>query len=158
MRSVRLPPNLLEIPARCFLTCFALPDISIPKLVRAIRQEACYSCTLLRSIDLSNNNNLQEVGDSAFTNCTSLTSIRIRSSSSNLRFGDSVFEDCFSLSIIKVYPWLFLPKLFEATNDDPSFIYKFFHRQISASNLLKKKPKFGWSDDSIVSYRLGNSN
>ena len=127
LRSVRLPPNLLAIPAWCFGLCRALADIFIPKLVRAIRWAAFYKCSNLRSMDLSKNNNLEAVGDEVFGYCHSLTSIVIRSLSSNIQFGNNVFDGCSLLSSIQVYPWHFT-KIFEAMNGDPTFIYKFFHQ------------------------------
>ena len=126
-RGTGWPPNLLAIPAWCFGGCRALADIVIPKLVRAIREAAFYNCSNLRSIDLSKNNNLEEMGVLVFGHCYSLTSIVIRSMSSNIQFGNKVFDGCSLLSSIQVYPWHFT-KIFEAMNGDPMFIYKFFHQ------------------------------
>ena len=125
LRFVRLPPSLLAIPACCFAECLALTDIPIPKSVRKIGGWSFAFCKNLRSMELSDN--IDELGRTSFFNCKSLEQIIIRSSSSNLRFGDDVFDSCPLLSTIKVYPWHF-PKIFEAMNNDPSFIYKFFHQ------------------------------
>ena len=118
---------LFAIPVGCFYKCFALMDLSIPKLVRAIRAGSFSNCINLRSMDLSKNNNLEAVGDEVFGYCHSLTSIVIRSLSSNIQFGNNVFDGCSLLSSIQVYPWHFT-KIFEAMNGDPTFIYKFFHQ------------------------------
>ena len=125
LRFVRLPQTLITIPAYSFSNCHSLTDIPIPESVRKVQESSFVNCYSLRSIDLSDN--IDKLGKRAFVECTSLEQIIIRSSSSNIRFGDNIFLRCSSLSTIKVYPWLF-PKIFEAMNGDPSFIYKFFHK------------------------------
>ena len=90
---------LFAIPVGCFYKCFALMDLSIPKLVRAIRAGSFSNCINLRSMDLSKNTNLEEVGREAFGHCSLLTSIVLRSSASNIQFGETI-----SSTVVPRYP------------------------------------------------------
>jgi hypothetical protein len=125
LQFVRLPPRLITIPHACFEDCVNLTDILIPTSVQIIERRSFRECRNLRSIELSNT--IERLGEHAFHNCTSLERIRISVSSSQVQFGANIFQGCSSLSTIQIYPWLY-PKLFEAMHDDPSFIFKFFHR------------------------------
>ena len=123
--SVRLPQNLTVIPEGCFYGCCSLIDVPIPGTVRTIQYLAFKNCGALTAVNLPES--VIAIDWEAYCGCSSLVSVTIRSSTNTVQVGRNVFGDCPSLSTIKVYPWHF-PKIFEAMNKDPSFLYKFFHQ------------------------------
>ena len=124
LRSVRLPNNLTVIPSNCFYGCCSLIDVPIPGTVRTIQSRAFADCAL-RAVDLPES--VIVIGEKAYSGCSDVVSVTIRSSTNAVQLGRRMFKVCPSLSTIKMYPWHF-PKIFEAMNEDASFIYKFFHQ------------------------------
>ena len=122
--SARLPNNLTVIPGGCFYGCHSLIDVPIPGTVRTIRVQAFAFCAL-SAVDLPEG--VIAIAREAYRGCSVLVSVTIRSSTNAVQVGRAVFGFCPLLSIIKMYPWHF-PKIFEAMNEDSSFIYKFFHQ------------------------------
>ena len=117
--------NMTVIPSRCFQGCYSLVDIVIPGTVRTIQSLAFADCLALSVVDLPES--VIAIGEEAYQNCSVLARVTIRPSTNAVQVGRNASGRCLSLSTIKVYPWQF-PTIFAAMNDDPSFIYKFFHQ------------------------------
>ncbi len=78
-----------------FSNCFSLTSITIPSSVKSIGYEAFYGCSSLQSVILSDDSQLQSIGEYAFHNCSILTSINIPSGVTSI--GAGVFHGCNSL-------------------------------------------------------------
>ena len=81
-----------------FYQCSNLTDITIPKSVTTIGQEAFYGCTGLTNLMIPNS--VTTIGDGAFWSCSGLTSMTIPNSVTTI--GNFVFYQCTGLTKIMI--------------------------------------------------------
>ena len=124
LQSAQLPQNIVLIPRYAFFRCTSLVNIQIPVSVEEIGSESFLLCSALQSIDLPERT--IQIGHQAFRMCTSLAKVTIRAKEV-LYCGQKVFNDCAELATIQVYPSVWM-KLFEAMNEDPSFLFHFIRK------------------------------
>jgi hypothetical protein len=117
------------IESDLFKNFWALQEISFPPNIRKIGTRSCKNCTSLFRLDLSNCEQLEEIGfdtfvnawslqeiifppnlrkiaSGAFLNCTSLTRLDFSDCVQFEEFGNNVFTDAFSLQEVVFSPTL----------------------------------------------------
>ncbi len=95
-----IPDGVTSISQRAFMGARFIESVVIPSSVVAIRAEAFYKCTSLKSVTFEENSRCAEIGISAFCNCSSMESINIPSSVISIE--ESAFYYCSSLASISV--------------------------------------------------------
>jgi hypothetical protein len=69
LRSIILPPGLVQIGERAFWECTRLENFTLPPGVTTIGEDAFWNCDRLTTVDLTN---VTSIGTSAFYQCDSL--------------------------------------------------------------------------------------
>ena len=123
LQSVRLPHNIVVIPAYAFYYCTSLLNIPLPLSVEEIGERAFYLCTLLQSLNLPARTT--RIGHCACWGCISLVKVTIRAT--EVHCDQKVFTECPALATIQVYPSVWMT-LFESMNTDPSFLFHFIRK------------------------------
>ncbi len=121
LRSITLPPSIIEIGASAFEGCFKLSEIKNMVSVQLIQSKGFKDCSGLERIDLPET--LVALGGSAFSGCTKLKSITIPPGVRSLPFellsgatnlvsvsiptsvqtiGYNAFKDCINLSAVRL--------------------------------------------------------
>ncbi len=90
--------SLMEIPAYMFYGQKNLSEVTLPKGLNSIGNEAFYNCSSLSSIEIPEG--VTSIGWDAFSGCSSLTSIVIPEAVTSI--GGSAFYGCSSLTSIEI--------------------------------------------------------
>lgn len=83
--------DITEIPTYCFMSCYALENISLPACI-SVGIRAFTTCYYLKSVSLPA---CISVGNYAFANCYNLKSV---TAASDCSYGTSCFSGCYKLS------------------------------------------------------------
>lgn len=84
LSEIVLPESLTEIGASAFAGCKNLKTIRIPRLVETIGSKAFYGCSSLKEIEISDDSNLNSVGNQAFTTGSLLSNLTIPAGAINI--------------------------------------------------------------------------
>ncbi len=95
LSNIELTPKILYIDARAFANS-GLTEISIPKEIETIANQAFYKCEALKKIDFSDG--VKEIKEAAFSYCSALEEIHL--SKVLTKIGKEAFYACSSLTEI----------------------------------------------------------
>lgn len=95
LSNIELTPKILYIDARAFANS-GLTEISIPKEIETIANQAFYKCEALKKIDFSDG--VKEIKEAAFSYCSALKEIHL--SKVLTKIGKEAFYACSSLTEI----------------------------------------------------------
>ena len=95
LSNIELTPKILYINARAFANS-GLTEISIPKEIETIANQAFYKCEALKKIDFSDG--VKEIKEAAFSYCSALEEIHL--SKVLTKIGKEAFYACSSLTEI----------------------------------------------------------
>lgn len=95
LSNIELTPKILYIDARAFANS-GLTEISIPKEIETIANQAFYKCEALKKIDFSDG--IKEIKEAAFSYCSALEEIHL--SKVLTKIGKEAFYACSSLTEI----------------------------------------------------------
>ena len=95
LSNIELTPKILYIDARAFANS-SLTEISIPKEIETIANQAFYKCEALKKIDFSDG--VKEIKEAAFSYCSALEEIHL--SKVLTKIGKEAFYACSSLTEI----------------------------------------------------------
>lgn len=119
----------------------SITNITLPSSLKTIGQYAFYKCTNLSSIDLSNNDSLNTIGDSAFEYCEQLESVTLAPNMQQI--GAAAFGNCTNINSITFSgtdaTWL--------SNIDPSWLDN------DVKSNATTKIAFYVPDDALDSYK-----
>jgi len=96
LTDVKIPRNVLEIPAKAFNGCSELINLTMHDRITSIGSNAFYGCSSLESIELPSS--LNYIGASAFYGCSKVTSLVVPKKVKEI--SEAAFRDCKSLSSI----------------------------------------------------------
>lgn len=98
LKSVVLPPSLIEIGDDAFKACVKIKSVDIPDGVRSIGDYAFFDCESLLEFRISQNSKISYIGNSAFESCRNLKKFRIPD---GLRIlSPALLYDCGELDLI----------------------------------------------------------
>ena len=95
LSNIELTPKILYIDARAFANS-GLTEISIPKEIETIANQAFYKCEALKKIDFSDG--VKEIKEAAFSYCSALKEIHL--SKVLTKIGKEAFCECLKLENI----------------------------------------------------------
>ncbi len=98
LRSITLP-NVPEVPDSMFLGCNALGELTVPKSVTRIGEDAFTDCYNMKTLSVNGNSSV-DLCYSAFKGCTALSSAELRANRIDL--SAKVFEDCENLTDVTI--------------------------------------------------------
>ena len=93
LKTVTIPDNFVDIPARLFVGS-GIKYIKIPKNVKYIYTSA-FENTKIRSVEFEEGSALTEIGESAFKGCSNLESFVIPATVTTIK--ENAFSDCANL-------------------------------------------------------------
>ena len=97
LSNIELTPKILYIDARAFANS-GLTEISIPKEIETIANQAFYKCEALKKIDFSDG--VKEIKEAAFSYCSALEEIHL--SKVLTKIGKEAFGLCSSLTQVEI--------------------------------------------------------
>ena len=98
MKSISLPPSIIDIGDEAFSGCKALASVNIGGIMESIGKEAFRNCSSLTMLSLPNG--VKSLGYSAFRGCSSLKSFVIPEGVTLI--DDGTFMSCSELSLIVI--------------------------------------------------------
>jgi hypothetical protein len=84
LSSITLPRTITEVKGWALFGCTSLTSIDIPEGVKSIGQSAFYGCSSLKEIEISDDSNLNSVGNQAFTTGSLLSNLTIPAGAINI--------------------------------------------------------------------------
>ena len=96
LKTVTIPDNFVDIPARLFVGS-GIEYIKIPKNVKYIYTSA-FENTKIRSVEFEEGSALTEIGESAFKGCSNLESFVIPATVKTIK--ENAFSDCANLKSV----------------------------------------------------------
>jgi hypothetical protein len=99
-----IPETVTAIGERAFISCGITGSFKIPDAVLLIGKEAFFGCYRMSHINLSEDNNLADIGMWAFRDCEDLKEVPYLRSINSIAFG--AFQGCYSMPGIHFGPQL----------------------------------------------------
>ena len=98
LKTVVLPEEITEIPARAFSGCVSLTEVKVPETVVTIGNSAFSNCDAVTKFILPTS--VTSLGDSVFSNCDMLSEVILPASL--IAMGDGAFYNCDSIIEIEI--------------------------------------------------------